>query len=799
MSADYKPVSIACMWAIACTSVLLVSQSATAAELEEITVTARKQEESLQDVPISIQAISGDQIAEQGILDIQQLAPYTPNFSYITAAGASDLYFMRGLGTYGSGIHFEPSIGQVFNGFFSTRSRLGRSALIDVAQVEVLKGPQGAIIGKNTSLGAINIRSNRPTEEFESQIAVQYNFEASEGFEIEGMLSGSISDNVRGRAVVNYRDTDGWVANTVTGDDLQQSEDLTARLMLDIDLSDNVMAELMYQRTDFDRSGKARVIAGCLEYQPPAGPPHSIPRAEGIGFICSGATDVNSTTDQRRTTPGGAVFNSEEPFTIESDMFGLTFTADFDNSTFTSLTGFTSYDIDDTFSGDQLDAERVSIENTEEYEQFYQEFRINGATSSESLNYTAGVMYFTGDLDATQSFHAIAAVIGPPNPAINPAVSRNEFQASETDSLAVFGQLDFHFSDRLTLSLGARVTDEEREGSKAQVVGEVYTSDLNNAPVACNTPTVPLSACTMGDDGLTPGGSITGEIDDTNTSYNVALQFAVSDNSNLYVSTATGFKSGGFDLRGAGNPASFVFGEEESTNFEFGGRHTLANGSLRFNWTLYHTEVDDLQVSSNDPVLIQQTVVAADATSEGVEVDLYWATPADGLVLSFVGAYTDSTYDDFIGPCYLSQVENGTGCTNVTIGAGQRVGIQDLKGETLPVAPEFSAVIGADYTFPVGANMDLRLSAKYLYADDQVMSVERDPHGFLSATDRIDASAVLSSNSGNRPWSVAVVGRNLTNEIVHTFVNSSTLSGSAVVTTNIEETRSIALRATISF
>ena len=193
MSAIYKPVSIACMWAIACTSVLLVSQSATGAELEEITVTARKQEESLQDVPISIQAISGDQIAEQGILDIQQLAPYTPNFSYITAAGASDLYFMRGLGTYGSGIHFEPSIGQVFNGFFSTRSRLGRSALIDVAQVEVLKGPQGAIIGKNTSLGAINIRSNRPTEEFESQIAVQYNFEASEGFEIEGMLSGSIS------------------------------------------------------------------------------------------------------------------------------------------------------------------------------------------------------------------------------------------------------------------------------------------------------------------------------------------------------------------------------------------------------------------------------------------------------------------------------------------------------------------------------------------------------------------------------------------------------------------------------
>ena len=793
-----RSVSVACISAITCTSVLVPSQSVTAAELEEIIVTARKQEESLQDVPISIQAISGDQIAEQGIFDIQQLAPYTPNFSYIRSAGASDLYFMRGLGTYGSGIHFEPSIGQVFNGFFSTRSRMGRAAFMDIAQVEVLKGPQGAIIGKNTSLGAINITSNKPTQEFEALFSAQYNFEASEGVEVEGMVSGPFSDRVRGRAVVNYRDTDGWVANSVTGNDLQQSEDLSARLMLDIDLSDNVTAELMYQRTDFDRQGKGRVIGGCLEYQPPAGPPHSIPRAESIGFECGGVVANNSTADLRRLTPGGELFNSEEPFTIESDMFGLTFTVDFENATFTSLSGFTSYDINDTFSGDQLDAERVSIQNTEEYEQFYQEFRFNGSTSSGSLDYIAGLMYFTGDLDATQSFHAIAAVIGPPVPAINPAVSRNEFQESETDSLAIFGQVDYHINDQFTLSVGARVTNEERHGSKAQVVGEVYTSDLANAPVPCNTPTVPLSACTMGDDGLTPGASITGDIDDTNTSYNVALQYAVSDNNKFYVSGATGFKSGGFDLRGAGNPANFVFPEEESTSFELGGRHTLLDDSLRFNWTIYHTEVDDLQVSANDPVLIQQIVASADATSEGVELDLLWATPLEGLRLNLVTAYTDATYDSFVGSCYLSQPENGTGCTDVTIVAGQRAGVQDLAGQTLPVAPEWSSVLGADYTVPVGS-MDLTLSAKYLYSGEQYMSIERDPDGFQGSTDRIDATVVLASQAGNRPWSIALIGRNLTDEVIHTFVNSSTLSGSGVVTTNIEETRSVALRVEIGF
>jgi outer membrane receptor protein involved in Fe transport len=302
----------------------------------------------------------------------------------------------------------------------------------------------------------------------------------------------------------------------------------------------------------------------------------------------------------------------------------------------------------------------------------------------------------------------------------------------------------------------------------------------------------------MGDDGATPGAPITGTIDDTNTSYNVALQYAVSDNNKFYVSGATGFKSGGFDLRGAGDPANFVFPEEESSSFELGGRHTLLDDSIRFNWTIYHTDVDGLQVSANDPVLIQQIVASADATSEGVELDLLWATPLEGLRLSLVAAYTDATYDSFIGSCYLSQPENGTGCTDVTVVAGQRAGVQDLAGETLPVAPEWSSVLGADYTVPVGS-MDLTLSAKYLYTGEQYMSIERDPDGFQGSTDRIDASVVLASQAGDRPWSVALIGRNLTDEVIHTFVNSSTLSGSAVVTTNIEQTRSVALRAEIGF
>ena len=236
------------------------------AQLEEIVVTARKREESIQDVPISVQVFDGQFISEQGLFDIASLAPYTPNFTYLTGAGASDVYIMRGVGTHGSGIHFEPSVAQVFNGYFSTRSRMGRAALIDVAQVEVLKGPQGAILGKNTSVGAFNITSNKPTEEFEGNILGGYSFDASEGYEIEGVISGPISDNVRGRAVVNYRDIDGWTDNRRPDRNIveQQKQDLTARFMLDVDFSDNFNGEFMYQRIDYDREGKNREVTDCL-------------------------------------------------------------------------------------------------------------------------------------------------------------------------------------------------------------------------------------------------------------------------------------------------------------------------------------------------------------------------------------------------------------------------------------------------------------------------------------------------------------------------------------------------------
>lgn len=737
--------------------------------LEEVVVTARKREESLQDVPISVQALSGEFIQEQGIMDVQALAPYTPNFTYATATGASDILVMRGMGTIGSGVHFEPAVGQVLNGYFSTRSRLGRTALIDLAQIEVLKGPQGAIVGKNTSLGALNIRSNRPTEEFEAKLSTGYNFDHSEGYEVEGIVSGPLTDRIRARAVVNYRDIDGWIQNRNLNSDIQERTDLTTRLMLAMDITEDLSAELMWQRNDLDREGKGREPYICFN---PA-----VSAAQGADCSLNAS---NQNGNIRRGVEVG------EPYTTEGNIYGLTFNWDFEDFTITSLSSFTEYEITDLFDADQRPIERVSIDNFEEYSQFTQEIRLT-STGDNLIDYTLGFMYFTGEMDFKQNTN-----VAPAN------TMRHESAGSETDSIAAFGQLDWHINDAFSLTFGGRLTHEDREGQKRQIQSLIYSAIFEGTPIENPVRCVGtgLLGCTNGNDGNGINGApILGEISKTNFSYNVSLTWNYNDTSMFYATHATGFKSGGFDLRGLGNPARFIFDEEESTNYEIGGKHTFLDGSLRFNWTAYIMEVDGLQLSTNDPVNVQQIVGQADAESSGVEFDILWAA-TEALNVSVTGSYLDTEYDRFFGACFSTQTV-AQGCGVDTNDDGILETVQDQAGQDLAYAPDLTLVLGGDYTWQVGDNMDLKASIKWIYEGERFQQVDNSPFAVQESTNRLDASLVLSGSHGSNPWTVALIGRNLSDEIVNQFSSGSTLAGggSNVLFTTTEELRVISLKA----
>ncbi|PHS25657.1 MAG: hypothetical protein COA84_07425 [Robiginitomaculum sp.] len=747
-----------------------------AGRLDEIVVTARKRKESLQDVPISVQAINGKVIDEQGLSDLASLAPYTPNFSMMQAPGASDMFFMRGLGTFGSGIHFEPSVGQVFNGYFSTRSRLARTALIDVSQVEVLKGPQGAIIGKNTSLGALNITSNGPTDTFEGSLSLAYNFEASEGYESQAILSGPLSDRVRARVVVDYQNVDGWIKDRETGKTLEQKEDLTFRGMLDVDITSSLTASLLYQYNNLDRNGKTREIIDCF----PAGLlPRTRVTGQDLGFDCS-LNGSNQTRNVQRASENGPVLDIGEPFKTEAHVFGATLDWDFDSFSVTSLSNYTTYDTSDNFSGDLLPTERVNIQNNESYDQFYQEVR---ATSNGDgvFDWIVGGTYFNGDLEFSQFFNHLFANRGGP-------IARNEFARSNTESFAGFGQIDYQFNDQFSITLGARITNEDRTGAKAQGPTTIYTPPANlldnplpvSPGIRCGGG---FAACTNGD-----ATAITGKITDTNVSYNGSVQYRPDGDNMFYASFATGFKSGGFDLRGAGNAANFIFPNEQSTNYEIGGKHNFG-GNFRFNWTLFRLEVDDLQVSTNDPVFIQQIVGAAQVHSQGLEVDAAWA-PTDALNITFSGAYLDAKFDQFTSGCFARQTV-ATGCI-----AGQFA--QD--GLSPPQAPDLQTALSADYTVLMNDDVDLVFGGTWTYVDGFHTALERSLASFQSGVNRFDASVTLRGTTAqNREWTLALIARNLTDKRVLGFCNTSSLSGAGALVCSHEETRFISLRAGVNF
>ncbi len=726
-------------------------------ELEEIVVTARKRAESLQDVPASITAVTGNTLQKQGTPDLTALAPSIPNFSYASAPGASDILIIRGLGTVGSGPHFEPAIGQVFNGYFASRSRLGRAAFIDVAQVEILRGPQGAIIGKNTSLGAINLVPNKPTDDFEASIFGSYDFADNQGYELEGVVSSPITDNLRARFAVNYKDKDGFVENTTTGDHSAASEDLSTRLIVDAQLSDSWNAEFFWQRVDFDREGKPRELSYC-------GNPDAVLAAWGDDCTANGTNVVrNFFGFSQSTTEPVTVIDPlteiGEPFDLKADIMGLTMNVDIGDVTLTSLTGYQESEITDTFSSDMSPLENEgnpranairTITTEEDYEQFSQELRL-GSDFDGDLNFIAGVFYLSNEIDYFDTTDFSNAPPGPPS-AFRPA-RRTRFGGIDSKNVSLFGEIQYQLSDDFSLEFGSRYTREKREGF-ARATNHSIFSFANEG-----------NFCALGS--FLTCNNVEDEFTEKNLSWNTNLQWRVGEDSLLYASVATGFKSGGFNLLG-GLPQdtiaqSFIFGDEQSTNYEIGGKHTLSDGALVFNWTVFRTEIDDLQVSSNDPNLIAQTINnAAGARSQGLELDTRWA-PTNQMNFSLAAAWLDTEYTDFNGsPCYSGQTE-ADGCVG---------GIQDLTGAETTRSPELQVTFDASYTNPIGDNHYMTTSYGFIYQSEHFLDVTNDPQALQNSFMKMNLTFELGDEDGT--WNAYLVGSNLTNEITSTFSGATT-------------------------
>lgn len=704
------------------------------AALEEILVTATKRVESIQDVPISVSAISGDQIQDLGIVDMADLSLYVPNFEINAAAVVPNLY-IRGLG--GGLTHsIEQSVGRYVDGVYMGRGAISTHGFMDIAGVEVLRGPQGTLFGKNTVAGALILRTAQPTDAFEAGINLSLSDYSTTGGaeELQAYVSGPLSDTLKGRIALRYRDKEGFYMNQLDGPDGEQRTDEGFRATLEWTPNEQLTANLKLEYAQYDYLGSdvaemPSLARGSLAQYQAIAPSFTTELDYNIFVDC---TDTFATVGGERINTGTFCPGRDQEYT------NATLKLDYEvgAGTFTSITALQEYDYVYDFNGvDGGLANAFKAQRDEEYSGFSQELRFTSTADDENYDYIVGLYYEDSDLMRNQvSDFNFTELIGAPF-----FLGRSEPWEQDTQSLAVFGQLRWHVSDKLTMIFGGRYADEDKDFAFQRFFRDYQSPVTNGRPGGPGGPAISVSDSRS-------EGRFTGSI---------TAQWDVSDETMVYASLAQGHKTGGFSDRIDNANANFEFDEELNDTIEIGTKTTLLDGALALNATLFHMSIEGLQAAArqrdNDGLPVFSVINAADSTSQGLEMDFVWSVN-DMLTIGGNYAYTDATYDSYPGsescPTGAPQAADGT-C--------------DLAGFTLPYAPENKGALFADvYLENAIGEWDVNLHGDINYSSDSFSNDTFLPTELRESHTVSNVSIRFVSPS--EKYTAAIMVRNLSDE-----------------------------------
>jgi len=723
--------------------------SANAQMLEEVIVTAQKRSESLQDVPISINAIGGDKLNEAGITRIADLQTYVPNLTMTEASLGSNVY-IRGVGSQVNQ-GFEQSVGTYVDGIYYGRPRQLRAPFFDLERVEVLRGPQSILFGKNSIAGALNMTTAKPTSEFEGQIQAVYEPDHGE-LDTSLILSGPLTESLSGRMAVRYREMDGFIRNTAKNTDEMATEESLIRAAIRWDASERLALDLKLETGSFDFTGRNYVIVGD-------------PAPGGLTPV------VNNFTEKATLDPE----YSDNRYNNAT----LTFNYEHDRYTLTAISGWSEYEYDEEIDADGGIASTVQVPAEEEFSQFSQELRL-ATNQGETFEHILGVFFQTSETDFRED--SVITL-----PIVSVGAKRDYF--SDSDLWSIFGQTTWNASDSLRMTVGMRYTHEEKEGGRLLRLTNLDGSTFNplNLPdfAALGMPLPPL--------GLFPhdlSGNRTEEV----VTPLISIQWDANDDAMLYASLSTGYKAGGFDARSnravlPSGSTALEFEEEEAVSLEAGAKLRLLDNSAELNIALFRTEYDDLQVSVYDGILGFDVQNAAAATTQGIEMDGRWQL-SESILLTGALGYTDFEFDDYQnGPCYKGQTPD-------QIANG--VAFCDYKGNTNQFTPEISGVISVTHSLDITSRIVLRSTIDVSYSDDYFAAPDLDPNVKQDSYTRLNARLALASTSDS--WELALIGRNLTDEEIITFANDVPLTGPVTsYVAFVERPRTVALQATYRF
>lgn len=771
-------------------------------KLEEIIVTAQKRSESLQDVPLSVSALSGDKLADAGIENIEDLTAYLPNVHF-TETGFSTQVRVRGIGSDNSQ-GFEQSVGMYIDGIYYGRSQLFRTPMMDMARAELLRGPQSTLFGKNSVAGALNLTTAKPTDEFEAMISSSYEFE-HEQTEINGVLSGPITDDFRARLAIRTYEENGYFDNTFKDLDEAYSEEEAVRLTLEWTPTEDLTLQLKGERNEFETKGRAieitydePLVAGQRDY------------ADVLDLLAQ--PEIDTELNYQRQT------DVDESSDNQIDNFTFTANYELNDHTVTFVTGLLEYDYQEFCDCDFVAAEILELELNEEYEQFSQEIRITSPLG-ETFEWIAGVFYqdydqtFTDDLGIsdTNILPSLSASLAPLR---DTGVSRAFEQTSEAYS--VFGRVTWNISNQFQMIFGGRYTQEDKEASKVLSLfvpstGE-STSDLQAGLVylgAFNLESEALASFDeQGNRIPDTGHNVSGDRSESSFDPLIIAQYQFNDDVMVYGSFTTGFKAGGFDPRSnsVGNfgPANangnapenlfFEFEDESTDAYELGVKSTLADGRGELNISLYRTDYEDLQISQFDGAVGFNVGNAKETRVQGIEIDGRWLI-AEGLTASYGASWLDFEYLNFKnGNCYAGQTRDGLDLDN-----NGSIDTCDYTGKRGVYAPDYTLNMTLDYVTAITNDINFVGFIDVQQVDGHNVHVNLDPQGEIDAYTMLGARLGVETDN----WSVAVLGKNLLDEEVLSYSANAPLSDTRFATNShysfVRRPRTVALEGVYKF
>ena len=719
-----------------------------AAESESaITVTARRREEDAQDVPIALSVLSADTLDKTGNFTLGQVQQLVPSLQIFSFNPRNTNVNIRGLGANVALTNdgLENGVGFYLDNVYYGRPGQSQFDLVDLQQIEVLRGPQGTLFGKNTTAGAINISSREPsfTPEAQGEISLgDYGYH-----QLRASVSAPIiSDQVAFRLSLADTHRDGFLTNLHDGSKAQDYDNFSIRGQLLIKPSDSLSVRLI---GDYSRQKQHYVLNIPVTY---------------FGTYDSGATIPNNIF--ARTSRAGYTLLPADPFAREGDSdshyqafmksYGASGQIDWGlgKVALTSMTAYRWWDWDPANDGDSTSLPVVTkAQQANRQRQFSQEVRL-GSTGSNVIDWTVGAYYFWQTI---RGYGASAYGSAAPNwfvPAVSPVVSNaalngfetRSYSEPRTRSYALFGQASWNLSDALSLTGGLRYTHEDKKGVYRQSwVGGADLSALSAADAA---------AATAIRNQFNPRASYTASLKDDSVSGLATLSWKVAPDALVYGSYSRGSKSGGLNLTNIPSGAIPEVKPESVDSFELGLKSAWLDRTLTFNAAAFWTEVGDYQTAITEPTAIgnfvQYIANIPKVRSRGIEGDLSYA-PSKWVSLTASASYIEATYRDYRNAPQAPERSAALAPT------------QDLTGVQLSGIPKFTYSLGADVAQPIGGGeTEIYGHADFSHRSSFNTSSSNSRYAQVPGYGLLNARIGLRADSGR--WDISIWARNLTNK-----------------------------------